>query len=130
MRFRRSKGFSLIEVVAALAIVSIALLGLLRLHLISMSTADKAQAVAQAALVAQERVAEVLCAGYPQVGIKSGVVEADGSEFTWRTEVAEAQCQPVQSGLRKLSVDVAWQKGAGKKHIQMITYVAESGIHE
>jgi len=135
MRFRRSKGFSLIEVVAALAIVSIALLGLLRLHLISMSTADKAQAVAQAALVAQERVAEVLCAGYPQVGVKSGVVETDGSEFTWRTEVAEAHSQPGHSGLnlsglRKLSVDVAWQKGAGEKHIRMITYVAESGIHE
>jgi general secretion pathway protein I len=135
MRFRRPKGFTLIEVVAALAIVSIALLGLLRLHLISISTADKAQTVAQAALLAQERMAEVLCCGYPPVGTQSGVAEAEGSQFTWRTEVTEARSGPGQSGLnlsglRKLSVDVAWRKGTGHKHVRMITYVAQSGIHE
>ncbi len=135
MRFGRSQGFTLIEVVAALAIVSIALLGLLRLHLISISTADRAQTVAQAVWLAQERMAEVLCCGYPPVGTQSGVAAAEGSQFTWRTEVTEApsgleQSSLTLSGLRKLSVDVAWQKGAGEKHIRMITYVAQSSIHE
>lgn len=133
MRFTRSRGFSLIEVVAALAIVSIALLGLLRLHLISLRTADKAQAVAQAVGLAQERMAEVLCCGYPPVGTKSGVAEVDGARFTWRTEVAEARSGlgPINlKNLRRLSVDVTWEQGSGAKNIEIITYVAQSGIHE
>jgi general secretion pathway protein I len=136
MQVDKPKGFTLIEVVAALAIVSIALLGLLRLHLISMRAADKAQMLSQAVFVAQEKMTEVLAGGYPPVGTQSGVVDTDGPQLTWRTEVTDAR--PAQSGssglklnrLRQLSVEVAWPQGAGQDHIQMTTYVADRAIHE
>ncbi len=136
MQIRRPRGFTLIEVVAALAIVSIALLALLRLHLISMRAADKAQVLSQAVFLAQEKMTEALSGGYPPVGTQSGVVDTDGPAFTWRTEVTEAR--PAQSPpsdlklsrLRQLSVDVAWPKGAGQDHIQFTTYVADRTIHE
>jgi general secretion pathway protein I len=135
MRFKRPNGFTLIEVVVALAIVSIALLALLRLHLISIRTAENAQVLGQAVLLAQERMTEAMCGGCPQVGTQSGTAQADGSHFTWRTDVTDARPSSQQldlnfTGLRRLSVDVAWQKGSGEKHIQMTTYVADSSIHE
>jgi general secretion pathway protein I len=131
-----ANGFTLIEVVAALAIVSIALLGLLKLHLISMQTADSAQVMNQAVLLAQEKMTEALCDGYPQAGTRSGVAEADGARFTWRTEVTDARSFSPRGldlnlrGLRKLLVDVAWQRGSGEKHIQMATYMADNRVHE
>ncbi len=134
MRSKRPEGFTLIEVVAALAVVSIALLGLLRLHLISIRTAEGTQVLGQAVLLAQEKMTEALCGGFPQVGTQSGTAEADGSRFTWRTDVTDTRPSSQQldlhiTGLRRLSVDVAWQKGSGEKHIQMTTYVADSSIH-
>ncbi len=79
-------------------------------------------------------MAEVLCCGYPPVGTQSGVAAAEGSQFTWRTEVTEApsgleQSSLTLSGLRKLSVDVAWQKGAGEKHIRMDDHVCGTEQH-
>jgi general secretion pathway protein I len=136
MQNRAARGFTLMEVVAALAIVSIALLALLRLHLLSMRASDRAQVLSQAVFLAQEKMAETLAGGYPPVGTQSGVVETDGPQLTWRTEVTEAR--PAQSHLsdlklgrlRRLSVDVAWPKGAGQDHIQMTTYVADRTIHD
>ncbi len=134
MRPPRLNGFTLVESVTALAVVSIALLALLQLQLLSMRTADKAQVVAQATLLAQEKMAEAISSGYPSVGVKSGTMETEGELLTWRTEVTDARlpavCRPVGSRdrLRTLSVEVSWQRGAGDRHIRMTTCVAENLI--
>jgi type II secretion system protein I len=136
VRVTSSEGFTLIETVAALAIVSIGLLGLLQLHLVSIRTADKAQETLQAVFLAQETMAEVLSTGFPQTGTRSGVVEADGGRFTWRTEVTDASVSqsrqmPLRlNHLRKLSVEVASGEGPGRRHVRLTTYVAENRIRE
>ena len=136
MNSDRAKGFTLIEVVAALAIVSIALLGLLKLHLLSINAADKAQVTTQAVFLAQEKMAEVLSAGYPPIGFRSGTVETEDSRFAWRTEVVDApalQARRSPGGsarMRKLSVEVTWERGPGEKCVRLTTYVAENSIRE
>ncbi len=136
MKPNKPKGFTLIEVIAALAIVSTALLGLLQLHLVSLRTADKAQVITQAVLLAQEKMADVLSCGYPPLGAKSGVAEANGSELAWRTEVTEQRALPGgpsdlrSRDLRKVAVDVSLEKDPGGKTIHLTTYVAKSGIRE
>jgi len=135
MRSEKTSGFTLIEVVAALAVVSIALLGLLRLHLLSIAAADKATSVTAAALIARERMTEAICSGYPPVGIQSGETGTDGSRLTWQTEVTDVPSSQAilqglsLRGLRKISVDVAWGQPPRQKHIRMTTYAAESRIH-
>ena len=86
MRARKPRAFTLIESVVALAVASIALLALLRLQLVAMSTADKAQGLTQAVLVAQGKMAEALSAGYPPVGATSGTwpQTASRSPGSWR----------------------------------------------
>ena len=136
MRVGEGRAFTLIEVMAALAIVSTALLALLRLHLVSVRTADKAQITTQAVFLAQEKMAEALSVGYPPIGTKTGTAEIDGCSFTWRTKVTEAgpPQQPRSSlrldHLRRLSVDVTWQTGPGGKRVELTTYAAESKIRE
>ena len=129
-------GFTLIEAVAALAVASIALLALLHLQLVSIHTADKAQVMTRAVLLAQAKMAEVLSSGYPPVGVQSDTVEAEGDQLTWRVEVTDAPLplsyRPPggRDRARKLSVDVTWQEGPGEKHIGLTTYVAENTIRE
>ncbi len=130
------RGFTLLEAVAALAVASIALLALLQLQLVSIRTADKAEVMTQALLLAQAKMAEALSSGYPQIGVSSDTVEAQGDQLTWRVEVTDASLplsyRPPngRDRARKLSVDVTWQKGPGEKHIGLTTYVAENTIRE
>jgi len=136
MRAQRSSGFTLIEAMAALAVAAIALLALLQLQLVSIRTADKAQVMTRAVLLAQAKMAEALSSGYPQVGVQSDTVETEGDQLTWRVEVTDAHLplsyRPPdgRDRARKLSVDVTWQKGPGEKHISLTTYVAENTIRE
>ena len=74
-QYLHNTGFTLVEVIVALVIVSISLLGLIRLHLISISMADAAEMTSQAVLLAEEKIAETLALGYPKEGTASGVVE-------------------------------------------------------
>ncbi len=126
------RAFTLVEVVAALAIVSIALLGLLQLHLTSIRTVDTARTTALAVLVAQEKAAEAASGGWPRVGEKSGTAEMDGSQFNWRTQVTNLDLSASlglgHSALRQLCVDVTWRDGAGPRTVQMTTYLADHRI--
>jgi type II secretion system protein I len=126
----RTQAFTFIEVLVALAIASIALLGLLRVHLISMATADAAQAMTQAVFLAQEKLAEASLSGDPRQGVSSGIVETNGLRFTWKTEIinvgAHATGSVPLNGLREVCSTVTWQRGASQKSVQMSTYVADS----
>jgi type II secretion system protein I len=125
----RLSAFTFVEVLVALAIVSISLLALLKLHVISIRLADAAEITSQAALLADEKIAEVLAPGYPQLGSNAGIVERNNRRFEWQTEVTDLRLPQLDEvsigGLRKIAVDVGWKNGSGKKHLEMSTYVAD-----
>jgi len=124
--------FTFVEVLVALAVVSISLLGLLRLHLTSITMADSAQATSKAVLLARGKIAETLALGYPEIGVDTGIVENDTLELRWRTEVSDFELPELVeaelAGLRRVSVDVAWNQGIGRKHLQMSTCVADGKL--
>lgn len=123
------KGFTFIEVIVALAVVSISLVGLIKLHLISIGMAEAAEVTYQAVLLAEEKIAETLALGYPEEGTQSGTVEKNALSLHWRTEVTNLQSRHLAeaeiTGLRRINVDVGWKQGAGYKNLKMSTYVAD-----
>jgi len=129
MKVTRTTGFTFIEVLVALAVVSISLLALLRLHLISINMAERAQITCQSVFLAEQKLAETLAEGYPPEGINGGTVEQNRVLFRWRTEVADLYAPQLKeanvTGLRKILVDISWKQGLGCKHLQMSTYVAD-----
>jgi type II secretion system protein I len=130
----RSKAFTFIEALIALTIASVGLLGLLRLHLVSMATADVAAAMTQAVFVAEAQMAEASAPGFPKPGTTSGAIERNGQQFTWKTEVQDV-ARPIGNdlvlkGLREVSTTVTWQHGSDRKAVKMTTLVADGRIHE
>ncbi len=125
----RTRAFTFVEVIVALAIVSISLLALLRLHIISIGMADTAQITSQAVFLANEKIAETLAAGFPKEGTNSGTVGKNALCLDWKTEVTDLKLSQLEkegiAGLRKISVVVNWKQGLGKKHLRMSTYVAD-----
>ncbi len=128
------RGFTFVEVLIALAVASIGLLGLLRLHLLSTATADAAQATTAAVFVAQEQIAEVLAREFPAPGTTSGAVERNGQTFTWTTEIRDV-ARPggrdaTARGLREVATTVTWNPSLDPKTVTMTTLVADTRIHE
>lgn len=129
VKTRPDRAFTFIEVMAALAIVSISLLALLRLHLTSLTVVERAQLTSQAVLLANEKIEETLAQGYPQPSTKSGTAERGALSLRWRTQVTDLDIREWDeadiNGLRKISVDVSWEQGRGRKSVQLSTYVAD-----
>jgi len=121
--------FTFIEVLIALVIVSISLLALIRLHLISIKMTEAAEITSQAVLLANEKISETLAAGFPEEGTDSGSVEKNALRLNWRTEVANIEPHHLGeldiAGLRRILVDISWEQGIRRKHMQMSTYVAD-----
>ena len=81
-------GFTLIEVLVALAIVSIALLAALRAAGQGTSNVEELRARLLAGWVAENILAEQRARGdWPSPGIQRGTQREGGIEFAWREEV-------------------------------------------
>ena len=128
------RAFTFVEVIVALAIVSISLLALLRLHLISIRMTETAEITSQAVFLANEKIAEILAAGYPKEGTNSGTVQKNGLALHWQSEITDLQSPQLDevdiTGLRRVLVDVGWKQGTGRKQLQMSTYVADRKLNE
>ena len=128
----RTGAFTFIEVMIALAVVSISLLALLRLHLMSARMVDRAQMMSQAVFLADEKIAETQAVGFPEEGVRSGAVEKNGLTLNWQTKVTNVQSVQWDAeevaGLREVLVDISWKQGISPGHLQMSTYVADRKI--
>ncbi len=128
-----NRAFTLMEVVIALAITSISLLALLRLHLVSTVLADTAELTSQAVLLADGKIAEALAEDYPDLGVTRGTVQHGGTSFQWQREVTNTYLSQFSNlnpdlsgkGLRKISVNINWKTGNANKHLNISTYVAD-----
>ena len=127
-RHPKQQAFTIIEVIAALAVVSIALTALLRLQLGTIGLCDRAEVMLQATQLAQVKLSEAQAQGYPPLGTSSGVDERQGRALTWRMTVSQAKGLPVaplpSTGLRTLSVQVAWGHGSAARSLTMERMIA------
>jgi len=100
-------GFTLLEIVIALAIVSIALVSLLSLGNRSVAVHARLQRLTQATLLAQQKMAETEVSsrqGRLERTVQSGVFAAPYADYRWRLEFAPTPLPAVVVA----TVTVAW----------------------
>ena len=119
-------GFTLIEIVVALAILSLALPALLR----SFTEAAKGQALAEnrttALYLLKFRMAAIEAEGYPDIGEEDGEFGED-SRFRWHSDVQDVESEEIE-GLRLVTVTVTWQERGAERFISTSTYLADRQI--
>lgn len=109
MTGRRNHGFTLLEVLVALAVVAIALSALLTSSGQTINAASGLRDRTVAQWVAENRLAEMrLEAGWPDIGRTRGQVEMAGRDWFWTMRVEETQ----DEDLRRVEVEVAHQREA------------------
>jgi type IV pilus assembly protein PilV len=106
------RGFTLIEVMVSIAILGIALLGLLSLHHQSVQSVIRAQQSTRASMLAQAVMTEAELERYPELGRTSGDFEAafpgEFPDFRWIRVVEESGMFP---DVRKVRVLVQYGPG-------------------
>jgi general secretion pathway protein I len=95
-------GFTLMEVMIAMAILAIVLVAVFQSQSQSLSMAGRSRFLTSASLLAQSRMAEVEMAGIENLTITSGDFGNEYPDYTWRIEIGDT---PVDL-LKKVTVRV------------------------
>jgi general secretion pathway protein I len=103
------RGFTLLEVMIALAVVAIAMLALLSLDHQDMQSVIRAQDLSRAAMLAQSVMTQVEIGPFPEVSATSGnfdrMFPRDYPNFRWRRQVTAT---PTFPDLHKVTVTVLY----------------------
>ena len=87
----RTAGFTLLEVLVAVAVLGFALVSLLGLHVRNIDLIDRDQRVTEATLLARGLMAEVEAERFPDLGLSEGDFELDYPDrypdLRWEREV-------------------------------------------
>lgn len=120
-RQRKKQGFTLIEVMIALAIVATALTVLLGLANRSIAVHERLQRTTRATLLAQTRLAEIELAASKSVTKQdeTGVFPPPDELFRWRSAWLET---PLPS-VRRIDLTVLWGDEARNEAVTLTSFV-------
>lgn len=117
---RRFAGFTLIEVLVALAILAVALAATSRAASMAVDTASETKLRAYATWVAQNHINTLVATrAFPGVGKAEGKKELGGVEFTVTQEVSDTP----NNAFRKLDVRVLRPGGSAQHLVNMTAYL-------
>ncbi len=113
-------GTTLLEVMVAIAIASIALVSFVTLVITSLDMENHARKITEATLIADEKLKEIERAGYPEPGRSEGLVsEQDPSGYSYAMVVTDT---PIQN-VRQVDIEVSWDQKRGS--VELTTYIAK-----
>jgi general secretion pathway protein I len=132
-RRRLQSGFTLLEVMVAVAVIGIALVPLLRLHLLSLDATLYAQDLTTAVGLAQEIMAEM--PAVPEPGDSKGDFETPAyARFRWQASVGEKEeiiipnlddpegAEPPPFEIQRIEVSVFWKDGQRERLYTLESY--------
>jgi general secretion pathway protein I len=114
------QGFTLLEVMIALAILALVGVAFLRAQASSVRLVSESVQVSLGTLLAKEKMAELEGEGTLELGKKTGTSEEASVTFRWEQRVTPAEIP----ALRKLQVAVIWMDGTVERRVEFSRYRA------
>jgi len=108
---REDNGFTLLEVMVAIALIAIALMAVLGSQSQSVSLAGEARFTTTAALLAQSKMAEIESQDPEDLTADSGDFDEDFSGYTWKLAVSNVMLdrpENVSDHLKQVDLTIAW----------------------
>jgi len=96
VKVNSSSGFTLLEVMIAMAILAIALVAVFQSQSQSISMAGQARFATTASLLAQSKMAEVETMDPGEINADSGDFGDDFPDYSWKVDVTETQVENVK----------------------------------
>ncbi len=122
--FKSQRGFTLLEVMIALAIISVALVTLLSLGTSSIRVHGRLQHTTQATLLAQQKMAEV------EVGAEQGTLQPNDDEDFFATPFADyrwhiAYTDTPLATVKMVTVTVSWGTHEPHEGVDLTSFILQ-----
>jgi len=118
---KKSRGFTLLEVMIALAILALVGVAFLRAQAGSIRLVDESNQISLATLLAREKMAEMEGMGFPEVGKNSGTGGEAYPKFRWEQVVSSTELPSI----RQVLVRVLWKDGTRERKLELVAYSAQ-----
>ena len=106
---RRALGFTLLEVMVAVAIVTIALSAVYKLYSQAFAMNQSARFYTTATLLAETKLADLTALSPDDLGSDAGNFEDDYADYSWQVTVTEVEAEAValsQQTLRQIDIEI------------------------
>lgn len=113
------RGFTLLEVIVALAIVATVLVALLGLQGRTISLSDRQQSITQATMLAQERMSEVEMAAPSGNQDDEGVFEQPFAKYRWQVRYEQTPLAAVS----QVNVTVFWGEEGSNEDVTLTSFL-------
>jgi general secretion pathway protein I len=120
----RSAGFTLLEVIIAVAIIGSSLAILLGAVNKNLLLASESKNLSIASFLAQRKLGEIEIEGYPDVGNQEGTFE-DYPDFKWYESVQPYDIQQLSTEIRIVILTITWNDG--NKEFSVATAISNHG---
>ena len=114
------KGFTFLEVVISMALISIALLAVLRLHGISMDLQSEAQFLTTASYLAQDRISRIQAEDKLEPGSASGGFGEDFPSFRYLEEISKIENT---DHFYKVEISILTEEGISSMDLSTKAYI-------
>lgn len=118
-------GFTLLEVLIAVALLAMALVPLLGSMNASLNLAYSAKMKTIATLLARERMTRVELAGFPELGDSTGDFGDNAAAFSWKQSVVEPPAGLDANTVREVRLWVLWSEGSTARAYQLTNFIVD-----
>lgn len=120
-----TSGFTLLEVLIAVALLAMALVPLLGSMNASLNLAYSAKMKTIATLLARERMTRVELAGFPELGDSNGDFGENAASFSWKQSVVEPPAGLDANTVREVKLWVVWSEGSTARAYQLTNFIVD-----
>ena len=118
VKVNSSSGFTLLEVMLAMAILAIALVAVFQSQSQSISMTGQARFATTASLLAQSKMAEVETMDPREINADSGDFGDDFPDYSWKVDLTETQAENV----KKIEVTVTNERMTLNNSYRLVLY--------
>jgi general secretion pathway protein I len=126
----RQAGFTLLEVMVAVAIIAIGLTALLGSHSQSISLAEEANFNTTAALLAQEKMTELELAGFGAMSYDAGDFGEEFPGYRWEVKISRPDFGGIEDMAKYIrQIDLSLFRGEGSRNkytLRLYAFAPES----
>ena len=126
---KKNRGFSLLELIIAIAVLAIGLVGVLQIFPIGLKASQRAGMMTKAAFLAQNKIEDVKLAGFDAITELPPKIPLSGrdGDFEWAIKIDEIAPEGVEASedMRKITVTLTWPERNITRSKEFITYVTK-----
>ena len=124
-----NKGFSLLELIIAIAVLAVGLVGVLQIFPIGLRASQRAGMMTKAAFLAQNKIEDVKLAGFDAITELPPKIPLSGKDgdFEWNIKIDDVNLEGIEnsSEMRKVTVILTWPERNTTRSKDLITYVTK-----